>query len=492
MMDSQALQSLPLSVRKQILSLVETTDAPGAAEAIPCPSEDSDTLPARPKQPTSRESLREKIQCSLLRGRQLCVHGGWLEGDELRNARKDAERLLEASGRPAGMMSGGSAAFAASSSGRSTKWKDVQVRGDSMLWLPSEPMQQQQQKEQQEKQQKEQQQQQQKEQQQQQQQQHQQQQQKEQQEQQQKEEQQEQQQKQQQQQHREEHSGEGDKSEALGALTDSLRSLREALLSAGVNVGGRMSFQLASYQGRGERYVRHRDRSESCPLRRVTAIVYLNPEWDAQVDGGQLLVYSGKRLARAEQQQQQQHEEEDEEEAAERARAVAPRGGSIVVFDSGLEHEVLPCFAPRVALTAWFSCTEGPAAAHGLLLPSKGAEEAAVPRAPSPLASHPSYPTWTGTSLLQYHRGPEASWDNGNSLIFVSVVSFRDPETAWTVRSLFEAAEAPERLRVGIVWQADAAETDDNMKLLEGEPWRPQVWRCLLPSDAAGAGLSPS
>ena len=40
--------------------------------------------------------------------------------------------------------------------------------------------------------------------------------------------------------------------------------------------------------------------------------------------------------------------------------------------------------------------------------------------------------------------------------IFVSIASFRDPETRWTVHDLLTKASRPARLRIGIVWQVDA------------------------------------
>lgn len=49
------------------------------------------------------------------------------------------------------------------------------------------------------------------------------------------------------------------------------------------DVGGRISCQLACYPGKGARYVRHTDASDSAPDRSVTALLYLNHQWDAQV-----------------------------------------------------------------------------------------------------------------------------------------------------------------------------------------------------------------
>jgi hypothetical protein len=44
------------------------------------------------------------------------------------------------------------------------------------------------------------------------------------------------------------------------------------------------------------------------------------------------------------------------------------------------------------------------------------------------------------------------------------VPSFRDPETRWTLRSLFENAERPERVAAGVVWQVEARDDEDLMR----------------------------
>ncbi len=43
----------------------------------------------------------------------------------------------------------------------------------------------------------------------------------------------------------------------------------------------------------------------------------------------------------------------------------------------------------------------------------------------------------------------------GKPRIFVQIASYRDPECQWTVKDLFEQALHPERVNVGILWQAD-------------------------------------
>ncbi|EFJ43296.1 hypothetical protein VOLCADRAFT_96541 [Volvox carteri f. nagariensis] len=126
----------------------------------------------------------------------------------------------------------------------------------------------------------------------------------------------------------------------LAALLERMEALRSQLERQGYSVGGRPTFQLASYPGGGTRYVRHCDASLSCPTRTLTAIVYLNePYWEPQVDGGCLTLYNvpytgplrGCGLA-----------------MGEPATVVAPLGGRLVVFESHLSHEVLPTFRNRL------------------------------------------------------------------------------------------------------------------------------------------------
>jgi SM-20-related protein len=126
----------------------------------------------------------------------------------------------------------------------------------------------------------------------------------------------------------------------------------------------RPELQLATYSSSGARYARHRDgfpmgggeeeevsfklTGQGPMWRRVTAILYLNGPW-AEANGGSLRLYRPREFAKDE-------EEEEEEEENEEWEDVAPEGGRLVIFMAGaVEHEVLPTFAPRIALTAWFS-----------------------------------------------------------------------------------------------------------------------------------------
>jgi len=331
---------------------------------------------------------------ALLAGAGVHVVPEWLPRDRLLSAHMQAATMLQAHGREARMGSTGMPAQGLAGAG-SSKWENAQVRGDRVMWLPLDGG----------------------------------------------------------------ADDEKQKEPLVGQLlrvVEAMSAMRRSLLSAGLNVGGRMSCQLAAYPGGGARYVRHSDRSAAAPLRRLTAIAYLNPEWDAQVDGGQLAIYREAKT----------------QGGVDDAKIVAPLGGLLVVFDSGLPHEVFPSFAARYALTTWFSCD--PALGdHGLLLPRAEAAPAGGDDTPAALQGVPAYLTCSGACLCRGSTGVGGSHPRPG--IFVSIVSFCDPETAYTVINLFERAERPDRIRVGIVWQAKAEDVSVHMQPLEGTRWRRYV-----------------
>lgn len=115
--------------------------------------------------------------------------------------------------------------------------------------------------------------------------------------------------------------------------------------------------QLACYQ-RGDRYARHRDRTDRAATQRhVTALVYLREaaatEWTS-AEGGELRVWP---------------DEADEARATGviaptgRPLDIEPRPGRLVLFDSRLVHEVRPWAATdggsRCALTLWLHYEPG-------------------------------------------------------------------------------------------------------------------------------------
>ncbi|CEM16584.1 unnamed protein product [Vitrella brassicaformis CCMP3155] len=88
--------------------------------------------------------------------------------------------------------------------------------------------------------------------------------------------------------------------------------------------------QLTRYPGGGSRYVRHLDASQS-NNRLLTLIVYLNPDWQTK-HGGEL-----RALTESEQVD------------------IPPLMDTFVLFRSDMiEHEVLPCYCERYAVSCWF------------------------------------------------------------------------------------------------------------------------------------------
>ncbi len=81
----------------------------------------------------------------------------------------------------------------------------------------------------------------------------------------------------------------------------------------------------------GTFYARHSDRFQHIAHRVISAVLYLNPHWQPE-DGGQLVIYTPDG---------DQH-------------VVSPLGGSLVLFRSELEHEVLPTTCTRYSITGWF------------------------------------------------------------------------------------------------------------------------------------------
>ncbi len=77
-------------------------------------------------------------------------------------------------------------------------------------------------------------------------------------------------------------------------------------------------------------YKKHRDAFVGNDARKLTLILYLNPNWKTE-DGGELILYVSDS----------------------NAVTVAPKGGRLVVFESYLEHEVLPTQNFRYSITGW-------------------------------------------------------------------------------------------------------------------------------------------
>ena len=90
----------------------------------------------------------------------------------------------------------------------------------------------------------------------------------------------------------------------------------------------------------GSFYARHIDRFATAPHRKLSAILYLNEDWQPE-DGGQLRMYF------------------TQDDGVETAHDVLPEGGTLVTFLSdALPHEVLPAKRERLSLTGWFRTRE--------------------------------------------------------------------------------------------------------------------------------------
>lgn len=89
----------------------------------------------------------------------------------------------------------------------------------------------------------------------------------------------------------------------------------------------------------GAFYQRHMDAFDKTSNRKLTTILYLNPNWDP-ADGGQLLIYpKGGDVA---------------------IETVVPTLGTLVIFLSEeFPHEVLPAARSRFSLTGWFRVNQG-------------------------------------------------------------------------------------------------------------------------------------
>jgi SM-20-related protein len=80
----------------------------------------------------------------------------------------------------------------------------------------------------------------------------------------------------------------------------------------------------------GTFYKKHVDRHKNGSPRRVSTVLYLNPEWKP-ADGGELLIYNAPDIS----------------------NCIEPRLGTLAIFLSELEHEVLVTGRDRMSITGW-------------------------------------------------------------------------------------------------------------------------------------------
>lgn len=113
----------------------------------------------------------------------------------------------------------------------------------------------------------------------------------------------------------------------------------------------RMSMMIARYPGGGAYYTRHRDAlpEHAPPRRRLTMVYYLNPEW-SEDHGGCLRMYLLQEVAK----KVQGAAPMGPGRPGEFFLDVEPRMDRLLLFASEwLEHEVLPSYSERLAVTGW-------------------------------------------------------------------------------------------------------------------------------------------
>lgn len=87
---------------------------------------------------------------------------------------------------------------------------------------------------------------------------------------------------------------------------------------------------MAAIYSPGDFYKKHRDAFRDSDARKITVILYLNPNWKMG-DGGELVLHLPDNTP----------------------LIIAPLGGRLLVFESTLEHEVLAAHTNRYSITGW-------------------------------------------------------------------------------------------------------------------------------------------
>lgn len=134
----------------------------------------------------------------------------------------------------------------------------------------------------------------------------------------------------------------------------------------------------------------------------LTCVYYCNPDWK-QSYGGYLRAYYRHKFT-------------------EKAWDIAPEVDTLVIFRSkDMEHEVLPTYRDRFALTVWFY----------------------------------------GSGLQKTNlRQPKCLTLPYPDTIYVGIASYRDSECIRTVQDIFARAAHPDRIFVGICLQCEADDPD--------------------------------
>lgn len=92
-------------------------------------------------------------------------------------------------------------------------------------------------------------------------------------------------------------------------------------------------FHFAVYN-KGDFYKKHKDAFNNSDERKITIITYLNENW-LKEDGGELIIYTEDKTLKIE-----------------------PKAGTVVIFESFMEHEVLISNTNRISLTGWLKSSK--------------------------------------------------------------------------------------------------------------------------------------
>ncbi len=92
-------------------------------------------------------------------------------------------------------------------------------------------------------------------------------------------------------------------------------------------------FHFAVYN-KGDFYKKHKDAFNNSDERKITIITYLNENW-LNEDGGELVIYTENKTLKIE-----------------------PKAGTVVIFESFMEHEVLISNTNRISLTGWLKSSK--------------------------------------------------------------------------------------------------------------------------------------
>ncbi|KAF1334872.1 C transferase, partial [Globisporangium splendens] len=215
------------------------------------------------------------------------------------------------------------------------------------------------------------------------------------------------------------------------------------------------STQFAIFPGDGSRFVKHTDTystahqdesgissSSDGLVRILTCVYYLNQDWVPEHEG-QLRVYVKGTSTLP-----MQHWD------------VAPKLDTLVVFRSlDVEHEVLPTFHERMAITVWY---------YG-----RAAKEQPDPASRSGLLKQQSQTSSKPLPSLSQNSNLSSKEAGDARTIFVGIPSYRDPECRHTVADLLQKATFPDRIHIGIYLQEN--ENDDTLRHFEETYPRSQV-----------------